>query len=188
MVILQAAYLQESLTFKGRFLTCTCGFLWFHPGLGHRACWEQEGAGSLPVQHTLPGWALSSHLVLVTEPLTSSLLSEVPVFSPVSEFCPASSDAFPSQESGDCLHALWLVLLCLRHRPVAPHSRFSVSFCGVGTLTMAFVVGRCITGVRFGLSLRCSDPSYGKRVNFVKTHNLPSARVRTDWDATGITN
>ena len=53
VVIRLAVCLQESLTFEGGSLTRTSGFLSFLPGLGHRACWEQEDAGSVPAHLTL---------------------------------------------------------------------------------------------------------------------------------------
>lgn len=116
VVIRLAVCLQESLTFEGGSLTRTSGFLRFLPGLGHRAFWEQEDVGSVPAHLTL---ALDSLLVLVTEPLTS-LPSGDPVFSPVSGFCPVSSDTWPSQESGDCSWTLRLALPHLRTRTCCP--------------------------------------------------------------------
>lgn len=76
--------------------------------------WAQSTLGArrrrLSAGSSHPGWARDSLLVLATEPLTSRLPSGDPVLSPVSGFCPAPSDTFPSQGSGDCPCALRLVL------------------------------------------------------------------------------
>lgn len=125
----------------------TSGFLRFLPGLGHRAFWEQEDVGSVPAHLTL---ALDSLLVLVTEPLTS-LPSGDPVFSPVSGFCPVSSDTWPSQESGDCSWTLRLALPHLRTRTCCPSPPVPCFLLSDWDPHHGL---QCITGFRLWLSLK----------------------------------